>query len=137
MKATVLYRIASVLLVIFAAGHTVGFLKLKPPTMEGLAVRDAMNGVHFQVRGHDYSYGGFYKGFGLFVTADMLFSAFLAWYLAGLASKSPQAIGALGWAFFVLQLATLALSWLYFAPLVTVFSGVLVVCLGWAAWQVK
>jgi len=43
MKAVTLYRIASVLLVLFAAGHTFGFLKFKPSSAEGLAVRDAMN----------------------------------------------------------------------------------------------
>jgi hypothetical protein len=48
MKATVLYRIASGLLVLFAVGHTLGFLNFKPPSPEGLAVREAMNNVHFQ-----------------------------------------------------------------------------------------
>jgi len=63
MRATLLYRIASVLLLLFALGHTVGFLKFKPPTAEGVAVRDAMTNVHFQVSGRDYTYGGFYRGF--------------------------------------------------------------------------
>src|SRR5260370_1038563 len=48
MKATLLYRIASVLFILFAAGHTFGFLSFKPASPEGLAVRDAMNNVHFQ-----------------------------------------------------------------------------------------
>jgi hypothetical protein len=30
MKATVLYRIASILLLLFAAGHTVGFRQIDP-----------------------------------------------------------------------------------------------------------
>jgi len=60
MSATLLYRIASVLLLLFALGHTVGFLKFKPPTAEGVAVRDAMTNVHFQVSGR----GGFYRGLG-------------------------------------------------------------------------
>jgi hypothetical protein len=46
MNATLLYRIASVLLLLFALGHTVGFLKFKPPTAEGVAVRDAITNVH-------------------------------------------------------------------------------------------
>jgi len=46
-----------VLFVLFAAGHTFGFLNFKPPTAEGLAVRDAMNNLHF---GADLSYGAFY-----------------------------------------------------------------------------
>jgi hypothetical protein len=78
MNATLLYRIASALLVLFAVGHTIGFLRLKPPTPEAAAVYDAMHKVHFQVGGSSFSYGGFYIGFGLFVTAYLLFSAYLA-----------------------------------------------------------
>ena len=90
MNATVLYRIAAVVFVLFAAGHTVGFLKFKPPTAEGLAVRDAMNTVQFQVGGKPFSYAGFYKGFGLSITVQLLFSAFLAWHLGALAVKNPE-----------------------------------------------
>jgi len=108
------------LLVLFAAGHTFGFLKFKPPTPEGLAVRDAMRTVHFPVGGKSFSYGGFYTGFGLFVTAYLLFSAFLAWHLGALAATNHQSIGALGWAFSGVQVASLILSWIYFAPPPTV-----------------
>src|ERR1700739_984753 len=114
MKTTLLYRIASVLFILFALGHTIGFLKFKPPTAEGLAVRDAMNNVHFKVRGRNYSYGGFYVGFGLFNSVYLLFSALLAWHLGSLAARSPQAIGAVGWAFCLVMVASLALCWAYF-----------------------
>ncbi len=137
MNATLLYRIASVLLVLFAVGHTIGFLKFTPPTPEGVAVRDAMNNVHFQVRGSTYSYGGFYNGFGLAITFYVFFLAFLAWHLGDLAGADPRAIGALGWIFFILHVAMLGVAKMYFAPLVAVFSGVIAACLGWAAWLVK
>lgn len=137
MNATTLYRIASVLFVLFAAGHTFGFLKFKPPTQEGLAVRDSMNDVHFQVGGKSFSYGGFYTGFGLFITVNLLFSAFLSWHLGSLAGGDPQAIGVLGWAFFAVQVAGLALSWMYFAPVTAVFSALVAICLGWGAWLVR
>ncbi len=125
------------MLVLFAAGHTFGFLKFKPPTPEGLAVRDAMRTVHFAVGGKSFSYGGFYTGFGLFVTAYLLFSAFLAWHLGALAATNPQSIGALGWAFSGVQVSSLILSWIYFAPPPAVLSALVVACLGWAAWLVR
>ena len=78
MKPTLLYRIASILLVLFAAGHTAGFLRFVPPSAEGIAVRDAMHNVRFALHGGSYSYGGFYDGFGLSVSVYLLFSAFLA-----------------------------------------------------------
>ncbi|HMF91621.1 MAG TPA: hypothetical protein VKL40_13335 [Candidatus Angelobacter sp.] len=133
MKATLLYRIAAVLLILFAAAHTFGFLSFTPPTPEGVAVRDAMNNVHFQVKNHSYSYGNFYRGFGLFATAYLLFAAFLAWHLGGMAGKHPQAIGTLAWGFFALQLVSLGLSWIYFAPPPAIASGLVAACAGWAA----
>jgi hypothetical protein len=136
MKATVLYRIACVLLILFAVGHTVGFLTFKAPSPEARAVWDTMNNVHFHVRSGSFSYGDFYIGFGLFVSAYMLFSAFLAWHLGALAGKNPQAIGALGWALFAVQVASLVLSWIYFSAPPVVFSALVAACVGWAAWLV-
>jgi hypothetical protein len=110
MNSTTLYRTAAVLLALFALGHTVGFLSFKPPTSEGIAVRDAMMQVQFQVRGSTFTYGGFYVGFGLYVTAYLLFSALLSWQLGSLARSHPQVIAKLGWTFFSVQLASLGLS---------------------------
>jgi hypothetical protein len=137
MNATVLYRTASILLVLFAAGHTAGFLRFKPPTPDAVAVRDAMSSVHFPVGGSQFTYRGFYDGFGLFVTVYLLFSAFLAWYLGDLARSNPQAIGALGWVFFTVQLAILALSWVYFFTAPIVFAALVAACLGGAAWLAR
>jgi hypothetical protein len=38
MNATLLYRIAAGLFILFAIGHTSGFLSFRPSTGEGLAV---------------------------------------------------------------------------------------------------
>lgn len=137
MTATLLYRIAAVVLVLFAAGHTFGFLKFTPPTPEGVAVREAMDNVRFTLGSKSYTYGDFYRGFGLFCTAYLLFAAFLAWHLGSLARSNPQAIGTLGWVFFGLQLASIVLSWKYFVPPPAIFSAVLAVLTGWAAWLVS
>jgi hypothetical protein len=134
MNAKLLYRLATVLLLLFALGHTVGFLRFKAPTEEGQAVRAAMDRVHFEVRSASLSFGGFYVGFGLFVSASFVFSAFLAWYLGGLAARDPQAIGALGWAFCAFQVANLVLSWIYFAGAPVIFASILAVCTAGAAW---
>ena len=133
MSATILYRIAAIVLILFAAGHTAGFLTLKPPTAEGIAVRDGMNNVHFAVGSKLYTYGGFYKGFGLTITVYMLFTALLAWHLGGLAATNPGAIGILGWAFFALHVASVVLSCVYFFPIPAVFGAVVALCTGWAA----
>lgn len=137
MTATLLYRIAAVIFIVFAAGHTIGFLKFKPPNAEGVAVMEAMNNVRLAVGSGKRTYTDFYRGFGLFCTAYLLFSAYIAWYLGGLAKNSPQAIGTLGWIFFALQLASIALSWIYFLPPPVILSTLAALCTGWAAWLVK
>jgi hypothetical protein len=93
-----------------------------------------MNAVHFELRGRSYSYGNFYRGFGLSCTVSMLLSAFLAWHLGQLARSTPTAVGFMGWAFFFLQLPGAALSFLYFGPEPMVLSALVALLLGCAAW---
>jgi len=90
MKPTLLYQIASVLLIFLATGHTIAILKLKPPSPENETVWNSMNSVHFQLGRGEYSYGGFYRGLGLFVTIYLLFAAYLAWYLSGMARQKSS-----------------------------------------------
>ena len=134
MKPAVLYKIASLLLLLFAAGHTFGFLRFRPPSVEGRAVYEAMNSVHFQVRGSSFSYGGFYRGFGLSITVNMLFLAFLSWYLGALAGSNPRASATLGWALCAVQVVSLVLSWVYFSAVPATLSALVAICLGWAAY---
>jgi hypothetical protein len=49
MNATLLYRIAAALLLLFAVIHTYGLMGFKPATAEGLAVRDAMNSARLGI----------------------------------------------------------------------------------------
>jgi len=137
MSARALYRIAAILFLLFAVGHTFGFLSFKPPTADALAVRDAMNTVHFEVGGTSFSYGGFYIGFGLNATLYLIFSAFLAWHLGNMSVAYPAAIGMLGWIFFAIQIVSLALSWMYFSIAPAIFSALVAICLGWSAWMVQ
>jgi len=134
MKAVWLYRIASIIFVLFAAGHTYGFLSFRPASAEGRAVWEAMNNVRFQQGGASFTYAGFYVGFGLSATVFLLFLAFLTWYLGTLARNNPQAIGPLGWALFVLQFVSIGMNWKYFSIAPAIFAAVLATILGCAAW---
>jgi hypothetical protein len=133
MSATILFRIAAGVFVLFAAGHTFGFLSFKPPTAEALAVQAAMSNVVFKVGKSDLSFGGFYVGFGLSCTASMLFSAVLCWQLGALAIVHPRTIAGVAWSLFGVQLAGVALSIKYFGLPPTIFSAGLAALLGWAA----
>ncbi len=133
MSATILFRIASIVFLLFALGHTFGFLSFKPPTTEGLAVRKAMSDVVFKVGGSNLSYAGFYRGFGLSCTISMLFSGLLCWQLGALATVHPRAIAGVAWSLFAVQIAGLALSVKYFGLPPAIFSAALTGLLGWAA----
>ena len=134
MSATLLYRIAACVFVLFAIGHTYGFLTLRVPSPEGRAVFDAMNSVHFEVDGRTHTYGGFYRGFGLSGTVSLILSAFLAWHLGNLAQSNPHAIGMLGLVFFLAQVAGVALSFLYFGLPPAVLSAMVTILVGAGAW---
>jgi hypothetical protein len=133
MTATLLYRIAAVLLILLATVHTFGSLTFTPPTPEARAVRDAMNNVHFE---GNYSYGNFYRGFALSITVYLLFLGFLAWHLGSVAAKTPEAIGALGWVFCGSQLATVVVAAIYIEAVPAISFGVVGACLALAAWRV-
>jgi|SRR5215469_1215217 len=137
MTATLLYRIASVLLILYAAAHIVGSSTFTPPTPESVAVYNAMNTVHFSDGSRSYSFGDFYKGLGDCVTIFVLFQAFLAWHMATMAAKQPESIGALGWIFCASQLATMVVAWVYIAAPPAISSAVVAVCLALAAWRVR
>ena len=133
MNTRLLYRTAAWMFVLFAVAHTLGFLGFRPANADASAVWNSMMNVHFEVGHASFTYGGFYVGFGLYVTAYLLFSALLAWHLGGLAGRSPEAIGMLGWAFCGVQVASVVLSVSYFSIAPALLSAILAGCLGWAA----
>lgn len=134
MKATILFRITAVFFVIFAAGHTFGFLSFKAPTQEGIAVLESMNTVHFEVGHKIFSYGGWYRGFGLSATVSMLFEAFLAWYLGSMARRGAREVKVLGWILCFWQIPGVVLAWIYFGWQPMVLSVLVTVLIGAATW---
>src|SRR6266850_8364378 len=86
LKAPILYRISSVLLLLFAAGHTFGF-RQNNPEWGADAVLGLMRSVHFDAQGFSRTYWDFFSAFGLFFSVFLLFAAVLAWLLAGLPAE--------------------------------------------------
>jgi hypothetical protein len=96
-----------------------------------------MNSLHLAESGRSYTYGGFYREFGLSATISMFFWVFLCWPLGESARMNPATVGALGWAFFAVQVAGAALSFLYFdAPAMVLFLLVALL-VGLAAWLAR
>jgi len=133
MRASLLYRIASVLLVLFAAGHTLAFRQVDP-SWRADAVVESMKATHFQVQGMSRTYWGFFTGFGLFVSVLLVFAAVLSWQLGGMPREILRTIPMTRWGFGLCFVAITFLSWQYFFIVPLVFSGVIAICLLAAAW---
>ena len=133
MKARVFYRISSVLLVLFAAGHTFGF-RQNNPEWGAEAVLGLMRSVHFDAQGFTRTYWDFFSAFGLFFSVFLLFAAVLAWLLGGLAAETLVRVRSIAWALAICFVAVTALSWRYAFTTPLVFSALITVCLIAAAW---
>lgn len=129
MKARLWFRVSAVLFLLFAMGHTFGFLTFRPPTAAGQAVWSAMNNVRFSDGGSTFSYGEFYRGFGLSISASQVFFAWLAWLLASMAYRDPVSARLIAWAMVGLQLVGFGLSLKYVSVVPALFSVVSALCL--------
>lgn len=127
MKARVLYRISSVLILLFDLGHSAGFPWSDPAW--GVDVPRAMRSSHFPVLGFSRTYWDFYVGFGLAISAFLLLAAILAWQLG-----SVPRMRATAWALCLCFAAMTVINCMYFFTIPIVFSSVITVCLALAAW---
>ena len=132
MKATLLYKITSVLLILFAVGHTLGFRKVDPRWKVD-SVLEALRSTHFQVNGLDRTYWGFYVGFGLFVTVLLLFTAVLTWQLGSFSREHLSTMLIVRWGLAACFVAVTFLSWKYFFIVPVIFSAVVSILLILAA----
>ena len=132
MKASALYRIAAVLLLLFDAGHTSGFPWSDPNWRVDLG---SMRSTHFYIMGFSRTYWDFYVGFGLFISVFLLLAVVLAWQLGSLPPESLALMRATAWTFALCFAAITLLSWKYFFIIPIVFSIVTTVCLVAAAWR--
>ena len=128
MTSSLFYRIAAVLLVLFAIGHTLGFRQTKGMTGADSVV-GLMKSVHFTVQGFQRVYYDFYVGFGFFVTAFLLFSALLSWQLGSVSQEVLAQIPWATWGLAACFLVVAVLSWAYFFLAPGIFASLVFACL--------
>jgi hypothetical protein len=133
MKASLFYRSAAVLLLLFAIGHTLGFRDSDPAWgVEGLL--GSMRSIHFDVQGSSRTYWDLFLAAGFSVGAFYLFAAVLAWQLGRLPAETLAAMRVTTWAFALCFAAITAVSWRYLFILPVAFSGLISICLTAGAW---
>jgi hypothetical protein len=133
VKASLFYRIAAVLLLLFAIGHTTGF-RQSDPSWGVEPLLGSMRSVHFQVQGFNRTYWDLFLAAGFVVGALYLFAAILAWQLGGLPAQTLAAMRVTAWALVVCFAAITIISCKYLFALPIVFSLVITACLAVAAW---
>jgi hypothetical protein len=133
MKSSTFYRIAAVLLLLFAVAHTLGF-RQSDPKWGVDALLASMQSIHFDVQGSNRTYWDLFLAAGFSVGVFYLFAAILAWQLAGLPASTLALMRGTAWAFAVCFAAITVVSWRYLFILPVVFSVVITLCLAAAAW---
>src|SRR5579864_3791287 len=134
MKASLFYRIAAVLLLLFAAGHTFGF-RQNNPEWGADAVLGLMRSIHFNAQGFNRTYWDFFGAFGLFFSVFLLFAALLAWQLGSIRAEDFGVFTrSTAWALAISFAAITALSFRYAFTTPIVLSTLITVCLLAAAW---
>ena len=133
MKASLLYRVAAVLLLLFAAGHTLGF-RQSDPTWGVDTLVGSMRSIHFDVQGFRRTYWDLFVAAGFTVGVLYLFAAVLAWQLGSLPADTLAAMRTTVWALALTFAAITVLSWAYLFVIPIVFSLIITLCLTAAAW---
>jgi hypothetical protein len=134
VKGSIFYRIAAVLLLLFAIGHTLGFRQNNPEWGIGSVIA-TMQSVHFNAQGFNRTYWDFFTAFGFFTSVFLLFAAVVAWQLGGLTAVTfGVSERRVAWALAICFVAFTVLSWLYAFTIPVVFSSLIMLCLIVAAW---
>src|SRR5580698_3045404 len=133
MKACMFYRIAAVLLLLFAVGHTLGF-RQSDPQWGVDALLGSMRSIHFDVQGFNRTYWDLFLAAGFSVGVFFLFAAILSWQLGGLPAATLALMRGTAWAFALCFAAITVLSWKYLFIVPVAFSILITLCLTAAAW---
>jgi hypothetical protein len=132
MKASAFYRIAAVLLLLFAIGHTLGF-RQSDPKWGVDALLGSMRSIHFEVQGFNRTYWDLFQAAGFCVGVFYLFAAILAWQLGGLPAATLARMRGIAWAFALCFAVITAVSWRYLFIAPIAFAIIITICLTAAA----
>jgi len=137
MRAKLPLRISSIILFLFALGHTIGFQTFRPASQQGLAVMEAMRNVPFAFGNATVHWMDLYVGFGLALSVSGFFSAILAWRLSMATAAEIPLVRTITWLLCATQIASIVLSLRYFGVVQAGFSVVSTAALVWSTVQLN
>jgi hypothetical protein len=136
MTAKLIYRAAAVLLLLFTAGHMLGFTQSDPKWGADLMLA-SMRAIRFDVDGFRRSYWDFYLAAGLIAGLFYLFAAALAWQLASLDAEALARMRLARWAFALAFVVGVVVSWLHLFLIPIAFSTLVALLLIAGAWRAE
>jgi hypothetical protein len=128
MTATLLLKIASVISLLFALGHSLGGTKRWSPMGEN-DVLTSMATVRFDVMGTSRSYLDFFMGFGWSLSVFLLLQSALLWQLSSLARSDGSQARPMIAMFAIATLVSTVIAWRLILPVPAIFSAVLLLVL--------
>jgi len=128
LMATWLLRIAAVISLLFAVGHTLGGMKKWSPMGENEVLK-AMETVRFDAMGANRSYLDFFMGFGWSISVFLLLQSVLLWQMASLIRSNAMQVRPMIAMFALATLASGAIAWRFILPLPALFSAALLIVL--------
>ena len=128
MGTTIALRIASILSLLTAAGHTLGGRSSWSPAGENDTLRN-MQSFHMDVFGVSRTYYDFFMGFGHSISIYMLLQAVVLWLLAGLAKRDLMSTRPFIVAFLVASFALVLISWIFIFPIPAICFALVTACL--------
>ncbi len=139
MPARLPFRLSAVVLLLFALGHTAGFLTFRPKEPEAVGVLESMRRVPFNFGGHTVHWIDLYTGFGLAISVAGFSFVIIAWRLSTATAAEAPLARTIAWLLCAIQAANVVLSLRYFGPVQAAFSLVCAALLAWGAlrlnWQ--
>ena len=123
-----LLRIATVISLVFTAGHSLGGLRNWSPMGEKEVLK-AMTAVRFETMGAKRAYLDFFMGFGWSISVAMLLQTVLLWQLAALAQPDPARVRPMIAVFALATLVSGVIAWRFIFPVPALFSGALAIVL--------
>lgn len=133
MRAKLPFRISSIVLLLFALGHTAGFLSFRPKEPEALQVLESMARVPFDFGGRTVNWMDLYTGFGLAISIAGFVFTIIAWRLSTATASEASLARTIAWLLCGMELASAVLSLCYFGPIQAGFSLACATLLAWGA----
>ncbi|PJZ54390.1 LIC_13387 family protein [Leptospira adleri] len=123
MKPKILIRIASVLMLIFTLGHSIGhFTRYNTTDIRAINTITSMQMTKIPMEGVDKTYDQFYSGMSLNLSITLITFAVLLWLLSNLVPSNPKIVRKLLIPIFLCVFCFSITGFVYFFPAPTLIS---------------